>query len=65
MRAYKCDRCGVLYEPFEQTLQCRRKGLHGDFENVDLCVDCYDELFEFLQGVAIARIKNEKTNSND
>ena len=47
-RAYKCDRCGELYESY--SIEPRRSVIvHIDCELVDLCPECYKQLRGWLK----------------
>ena len=51
MKAYKCDRCGKLYELTNKERVIRSTcvyGVHDSFGNfLDLCGKCFDELQEW------------------
>ena len=60
--AYKCDRCGVLFESYDHNLNptkeieedyglyIKRIGRYSDRKNktYDLCPKCYEELAKFF-----------------
>lgn len=52
MKAYKCDRCGKLYEPYDfvnngfHIVQQRHNGTAWD-----LCFDCHEELQEWMNQI--------------
>lgn len=54
MEAYKCDRCGKLYELTPEQIKMRNRGvnygIHNSFNsyNLDLCDKCFDELQEWM-----------------
>ena len=58
MRAYKCDRCGKLYESYDfaandfHIVQTRRDGTAWD-----LCLDCHIELQEWMIKIRYPKCK--------
>lgn len=50
MKAYKCDRCGELYEPTLNSpkFQVKKYRSEWQYEDVDLCKSCSDDLERFL-----------------
>lgn len=47
-KAYKCDRCGELYEPYGlPKYEVRKTGLSG--QCMDLCSDCADTLEKWVK----------------
>ena len=50
MRAWKCDRCGKLFEPDEDSTKFRVEEYESDwnYKEVDLCPSCLDELEKFM-----------------
>lgn len=53
MKAYKCDRCGVLFQPSLNSPEFRLKKYTGDWEydEVDLCAACVIDLKRFMREV--------------
>lgn len=51
MKAYKCDRCGALFEPNGNSPKFRVEKYEGDWEydDVDLCPSCLIELDRFMK----------------
>lgn len=51
MKAYKCDRCGELFEPTLNSPKFQVKKYVGEweYEDVDLCKSCNAELERFLK----------------
>jgi DNA-directed RNA polymerase subunit RPC12/RpoP len=51
MKAYKCDRCGALFEPNLDADKYRVEKYEGDweYEEVDLCPSCLIELDRFMK----------------
>lgn len=52
-KAYKCDRCGVMYEPYKRTREhgYGERGLYlSDCtgHEYDLCSECQIQLIEFM-----------------
>lgn len=47
MKAYKCDRCGALFEPSEDATEYRLQKYDGDryYDDLDICPSC-NILFE-------------------
>lgn len=50
MRALKCDRCGKLYESilYTQDITVERDRHPYGTNRIDLCMDCYRQLEEWL-----------------
>lgn len=58
MRAYKCDRCGKLYEPYDLAINDFRIVQQRDSrKNWDLCVDCHIELQEWMNRIRFPKCK--------
>lgn len=53
MKAYKCDRCGVLFTYNLDSPKYRVEKYQGDweYEEIDLCVDCIMDLERFMREV--------------
>lgn len=63
-KAYKCDRCGKLFESYDRNLNpikdhredyildVKRRGLYSNAHDkyFDLCPKCYEKLANLIQG---------------
>lgn len=56
MKAYRCDRCGKFYLPDYQNIFAVDKWNGLNWEHLDLCHDCKNDLIEWL---------NEKGDTNE
>ena len=62
-RAYKCDRCGILFESYDHNLnptkdhredyilEIKRKGRYSNAhdKSFDLCPECYEKFANFIE----------------
>ena len=51
MRAYKCDRCGALFQPTLNSPEFELRKYQGEweYETLDLCDDCIIDLKRFMK----------------
>lgn len=70
--AYKCDRCGCLFESFDKnlnpikdhtedyTLEIKKIGryVHTHDTRFDLCPNCYEKLAKFMD---MCKVESEET----
>lgn len=62
MKAYKCDRCGAFYEPYDENGQISVNGMtliqrgHVLGQTIDLCKRCASEFeYWFLEGYEVMK----------
>lgn len=59
MKIFKCDRCGVIYEPKEKPpfhFDLLFTDSHEDEKKLDLCQGCHHQLEMFMTEVKESRI---------